>query len=156
VSSAQDVANLGLARPPLVYVLALALGAALEFVKPLPCVPPELALPLGIPLVVIAIALFVWSVVTFKNAGTPVPGNQPTTTIVGAGPYAFSRNPIYLAFSLLQLGIAVWVNSVWLLATLVAAMALMHFVVIGREEAYLERKFGAQYLDYKRAVRRWL
>src|SRR5262249_8717996 len=61
-------------------------------------------------------------------------GRKPTTTIVRTGPYRFSRNPIYLAFSLLQLGIAIWVNSVWLLATLVAAVALMHFVVIPKEE----------------------
>jgi protein-S-isoprenylcysteine O-methyltransferase Ste14 len=61
-----------------------------------------------------------------------------------------------VAFSLFQLGIASWVNSVWLIATLIVAVALMAAVVIPREERYLERKFGADYLDYKRAVRRWL
>jgi protein-S-isoprenylcysteine O-methyltransferase Ste14 len=76
--------------------------------------------------------------------------------IVRTGPYRFSRNPIYLAFSVFQLGIAIWVNSVWLLATLVGAVALIHYVVIRREEQYPERRFGAQYLDYKASVRRWL
>ena len=152
----RDVANLGIFRPPLIYLVALVLGGALQLVQPLPFVPPTLALPLGASLVVIALVLFVWSILTFKKAGTPVPGNQPTTAIVGTGPYRLSRNPIYVAFSLLVLGAAVWLNSVWLLATLVAAMTLMHFIVIRREEAYLERKFGAQYLDYKRTVRRWL
>jgi protein-S-isoprenylcysteine O-methyltransferase Ste14 len=76
--------------------------------------------------------------------------------IVRTGPYRLSRNPIYLAFSLLQLGIAIWVNSVWLLMTLAGAVALMHCVVIPKEEQYLERKFGAQYMDYKASVRRWL
>jgi protein-S-isoprenylcysteine O-methyltransferase Ste14 len=61
-----------------------------------------------------------------------------------------------LAFSLFQLGIAIWVNSVWLLATLVGAVALIQSVVIPSEEQYLERKFGVQYLDYKASVRRWL
>jgi protein-S-isoprenylcysteine O-methyltransferase Ste14 len=60
------------------------------------------------------------------------------------------------AFSLLHLGIAIWVNSVWLLATLAGAMALIHFVVIPREEQYLERRFGTQYLGYKASGRRWL
>ena len=69
---------------------------------------------------------------------------------------AAAEPAIYLAFSLLQLGIAIWVNSVWLLTTLVGAVALMHCVVIPREERYLERKFGAQYTDYKASVRRWL
>jgi protein-S-isoprenylcysteine O-methyltransferase Ste14 len=76
--------------------------------------------------------------------------------IVHTGPYRFSRNPIYLAFSVFQLGIAIWVNSVWLLATLVGAVALIHCVLKRREEQYLELKFGAQYLDYKASVRRWL
>jgi len=105
---------------------------------------------------VVAIALFAYSVTTFRAAGTPVPARKPTTMIVRTGPYRFSRNPIYLAFSLLQLGISIWVNSVWLLATLAGAVALIHYVVIRREEQYLERRFSAQYLDYKASVRRWL
>ena len=123
---------------------------------PLPFLPGTLAAPLGAPLVVLAVALFSYSVVKFRAAGTPVPARKPTTVIVRTGPYRFSRNPIYLAFSVFQLGIAVWVNSVWLLATLVGAVALIHHVVIRREEQYLERKFAAQYLDYKASVRRWL
>lgn len=61
-----------------------------------------------------------------------------------------------MAFSLLQLGMAVWVNSLWLMATLIAAIALMAMVVIPREERYLEMKFGFEYLDYKARVRRWI
>jgi len=123
---------------------------------PLPFLPGTLAVPLGVPLVAVAIALFSYSVAKFRAAGTPVPARKPTTVIVRTGPYRFSRNPIYLAFSVFQLGIAIWANSVWLLATLVGAVALVHYVVIRREEQYLERKFGAQYLDYKASVRRWL
>ncbi len=85
-----------------------------------------------------------------------MPGNTPTTAIVRTGPYRFGRNPIYLAFSLLHLGIAIWVNSLWLIATLIAAVALMALVVIPREERYLEGRFGAEYRDYKASVRRWL
>lgn len=155
-SAAQDVAKLGLVRPPLVYLISLASGVVIQLATPFPFLPGTLALPLGAPLVVAAIALFAWSVVTFRAAGTPVPARKPTIMIVRAGPYRFSRNPIYLAFSLFQLGVAMWLNSVWLLATLVAAAALMHYLVIRREEEYLERRFGAQYLSYKASVRRWL
>jgi protein-S-isoprenylcysteine O-methyltransferase Ste14 len=93
-----------------------------------------------------------------RNSGQPTLPCPPesTTVTLRAGPYRFSRNPIYLAFSVFQLGTTIWVNSVWLLATLVGAVALIHYVVIPREEQYLERKFGAQYLDYKASVRRWL
>jgi len=139
-----------------VYLISLAAGVALQLGKPVPFLPAALVVPIGAPLVMVAVALFAYSVSTFRAAGTPVPARQPTTAIVRTGPYRFSRNPIYLAFSLFQLGIAIWVNSVWLLATLVAAVALIHYVVIPREEQYLERRFGAQYLDYKASVRRWV
>jgi len=155
-TAARGVANLGLLRPPLVYLTSLVSGAVMQLAMPLPFLPATLAVALGVPLVAVAIALFSYSVAQFRAAGTPVPARKPTTVIVRTGPYHFSRNPIYLAFSVFQLGIAISVNSVWLLATLVGAVALIHYVVIPREEQYLERKFGAQYLDYKAAVRRWL
>jgi protein-S-isoprenylcysteine O-methyltransferase Ste14 len=151
-----EVSNPGLIRPPFVYLGSLIVGGLLQWALPLPFLPSALALPIGVALIVVAVALFVSSVAKFRAAGTPVPGHQPTTAIVRAGPYRFSRNPIYVAFSLLQLGIAIWANSVWLLATLVIAIALMQFIVIRREEEYLERRFGAVYLEYKASVRRWL
>jgi protein-S-isoprenylcysteine O-methyltransferase Ste14 len=155
-SAARDVANLSLVRPPFVYLTSLVSGVAIQLAIPLQFLPGTLAVPLGVPLVAAAIALFSYSVAKFWAAGTPLPARKPTTAIVRTGPYRFSRNPIYLAFSLFQLGIAIWVNSVWLLATLVGAVALVNYVVIRREEQYLERKFGAQYLNYKASVRRWL
>lgn len=85
-----------------------------------------------------------------------MPGNRPTIRIVRTGPYRWSRNPIYLSFSLLQLGVAFWVNSLWLLVTLILGMAVMSFVVIPREEQYLERRFPSDYSAYKASVRRWL
>jgi len=154
--AARDVANLGFVRPPIVYLISLVSGTLIHIVVPLPFLPDNLAVPLGVLFVAVAIALFSYSVAKFRAAGTPVPARKPTTAIVRTGPYRFSRNPIYLAFSLLQLGIAIWVNSLGLLATLVGAVALIHWVVIRREEAYLERRFGAQYLEYKASVRRWL
>jgi len=105
---------------------------------------------------VLAIAPFVSAVRTLRAAGTPIPGNRPTTTIVRTGPYRFSRNPIYLAFSLVQLGLSLWVNSLALLITLISAVALMWLVVIPREERYLEARFPSEYSPYKASVRRWL
>ena len=155
-TSGADVANLGLVRPPFVYLGSIALGLVLHLLWPARLVPLPVSTPVGAIVTVLAIALFVSAVRTLRAAGTAIPGNRPTTAIVRTGPYRFSRNPIYLAFSLLQLGISIWVNSVWLLATLAGAVALIHYVVIRREEQYLERRFGAQYLDYKASVRRWL
>jgi protein-S-isoprenylcysteine O-methyltransferase Ste14 len=118
-------------------------------------VPPRVGLPLVVAAIAVAVALFITAVRTFRAAGTPIPGNQPTSAIVRTGPYRYSRNPIYLAFSLLQLGIGLWVNSLWLLLTLIPAVLLMSLVVIPREEAYLEAHFPSEYLPYKNSVRRW-
>jgi hypothetical protein len=91
-----------------------------------------------------------------RRLGSEIPGGGHTRARPQAdhrhrpdGSYRFSRNPIYLAFSLIHLGIASWANSVWLLATLVGAVALIHYVVIRREERYLERRFSAEYLPTK-------
>jgi protein-S-isoprenylcysteine O-methyltransferase Ste14 len=150
-----DAANSGLIRPPVVYAGAIALGVVIHFGWPVQLVPGADGMPAAIVTALTAVALFVSALRTFKAAGTPVPGNLPTTTIVRTGPYRFSRNPIYLAFSLLQLGIALWVNSPWLVVTLVAAVGVMSLVVIPREERYLEARFPAEYSAYKRSVRRW-
>ena len=151
-----EVANRGIMRPPLVYLGAIALGVLLQVAWPLTLVPAAVSAPLGAVIVLIAVALFVSAVRTLRAAGTPVPGDRPTTAIVRAGPFRYSRNPIYLAFTLLHLGVAVWVNSLWLLVTLIPAVALISFVVIPREERYLEMRFPTEYLPYKLAVRRWL
>ena len=151
-----EVANLGLVRPPLVYLSAIALGLVVHILWPRHIVPHSLGAPVGALFTLAAVTLFIYAVRTFRAAGTPIPGNRPTTTIVRTGPYRFSRNPIYLAFSLFQLGLALWVNGLGLLLTLIPAIALMSCVVIPREERYLEARFPSEYVSYKASVRRWL
>ncbi len=155
-TSVPGVANFGLVRPPFVYLGSIALGLVVHFIWPARLVPPSVSTPVGAIVTLVAVALFVSAVRTFRAAGTPIPGNRPTTTIVRTGPYRFSRNPIYLAFSLLQIGLFFWVNSLGLLITLIPAVALMSLVVIPREERYLEARFPSEYLSYKASVRRWL
>lgn len=153
---AADVANFGFIRPPFVYLSSIGLGLLIHLFWPVQLLPPSISVPIGFMLVLIAAALFISAVRTLRKAGTPVPGNRPTTTIVGAGPYRFSRNPIYLAFTLFQVGLAAWVNSLGVLLTVLPALALMMGVVVPREERYLEARFPADYPPYKREVGRWL
>jgi len=155
-TSVPDVANLGLARPYLVYLSSIALGLVLHQVWPARLVPRLVSTPVGASIMLLAAFLFLTAVRTLRAAGTPIPGNRPTTTIVRTGPYRFSRNPIYLAFSLLQLGLSIWVSSLALLITLIPAVALIAIVVIPREERYLETRFPSEYLPYKASVRRWI
>ena len=66
------------------------------------------------------------------------------------------RNPVYLGMFLGQTGLAIGLNSLWVLAMLVPFYLVIRYGVVAREEAYLERKFGKTYLDYKSRVRRWV
>jgi protein-S-isoprenylcysteine O-methyltransferase Ste14 len=151
-----DTANAGWLRPPVLFLVSILIGVALEQIRPLPILWSGLSAVPGIVLIVMAAAVFYASVRTFQGAGTPVPGNEPTTAIVRSGPYRFSRNPIYVAFCLAQVGTGALLNSAWVIATLPIAVALLAWRVIPREERYLEARFGAQYLEYKKSVRRWL
>jgi protein-S-isoprenylcysteine O-methyltransferase Ste14 len=155
-TSRSPVANPGLIRPPRIFLAAIVLGIVGHFFWPVHLVSPAVGIPAGALLVVAAIALFVGAARAFKAAGTPVPGNQPATAIVRAGPYRFSRNPIYLAFVVFQLGLALLVNSLSLVITLLPAFGLMVFVVIPREERYLMLRFPVEYAAYKGSARRWL
>jgi protein-S-isoprenylcysteine O-methyltransferase Ste14 len=90
------------------------------------------------------------------RAGSNVPTNKPTTSIVDTGPYRFTRNPIYLSMMLGLVSLAIAFDSLWLLVTLVPFFLVIRYGVVVREEAYLERKFGEVYRRYRARVRRWL
>ncbi len=145
----------GLLRPPLVFLSSILLGVIANLAWPLPVLSPSLA-PIGMALTLGAGVLFALSLREFRVAGTSVRGTERTTAIVSTGPYRFSRNPIYVSFITFQLGLVLWINSLWLLITLVPAAAFMSTVVIPREERFLERNFGNQYERYRSTVRRWL
>jgi protein-S-isoprenylcysteine O-methyltransferase Ste14 len=103
-----------------------------------------------------ALTLASWAIAHFRQSGQDEKPWTTTTAIVGAGPYRFTRNPMYLAMVLLCVGAAVLLSNWWILAlTPVCAFALWWFA-IRPEEAYLENKFGENYRAYKRRVRRWL
>jgi protein-S-isoprenylcysteine O-methyltransferase Ste14 len=145
----------GLLRPPIIFLSAILLGIALNRAWPLPFIPSIFGW-LGPLVSLCAVILFLLSLRAFRAAGTSVRGTERTTTIVRTGPYRFSRNPIYLSFILLVLGLSVWLNDLWLLVTLIPAIGFIAVLVIPREERFLERNFHDQYLTYKATVRRWL
>src|SRR5499433_4303365 len=144
-------------RPPLAWGLAVIVGLALNWLMPMPFLPADLPAGwLGAMVFVFALALFAWAIVAITRAGSNVPTNRPTTTIVESGPYRFTRNPIYLGMFLGLIGLAVAFNTLWLLVTLVPFALVIRYGVVAREEAYLERKFGDVYQSYRSRVRRWL
>ena len=157
MADTSDTANV-LIRPPIAWVLAIVAGMALDWwVAPLPLLPDEEPESLlGAVVFFLALALAFWAIATMTSAGSNVPTNRPTTTIVEAGPYRFSRNPIYLAMVLALIGLAISFDTIWLLLTLVPFAVVIRYGVIAREETYLERKFGDLYRSDCSRVRRWL
>lgn len=151
-----EVANAGWIRPPFVYLGAIGAGLLVHVFWAQTWLPGGASVAIGAALILAAAALLISAVSTLRKAGTPVPGNRPTSAVVRTGPYRFSRNPIYLAFTLFHAGIAAGINSAGVLLALVPALALMALVVIPREERYLQARFPSAYLRYKRAVRRWV
>ena len=142
--------------PPLLFVLPILAALALEWLWPTSFVRGAFRWILGAFLVVTGIALDVSGFLTQKRAGTDPFPFHPSTRIVAHGLYRYSRNPMYIGFALWTLGLAILVDSAWMLLAVPIGLILTDRIVITREEQYLERKFGEEYLSYKRRVRRWV
>ncbi len=143
-------------HPPFLLVGSLLLGLLIRRIAPFNFLPWEVSVPLGPVVVAASFGLFFWAVLTMRAGHASIPTSEPTDVIVKSGPYRFSRNPIYVAMLALQVGVGVWADSVWFLVLTGVSAILFWWGVISREERYLERKFGADYLVYKGRVRRWL
>lgn len=143
-------------RPPFVYLASILLGVLLQRLWPIGVASQSARLALGISLLVVSAGLFGWALAALVRAGTGIRPHEPTTALVTTGPYRYSRNPIYLGFTLFQAGIGMTVNSAWVLGLLIPTVVLIITQVIAREERYLERRIGAPYLRYMASVRRWL
>jgi protein-S-isoprenylcysteine O-methyltransferase Ste14 len=144
------------APPPLIFLAGLAVGFGLEALLPGASLPGVVRWALGGVLVVAGFALLVSFNTSFSRKGTAVEPWKPTTAIVTGGPYRLTRNPAYLGMALVYVGIALLAEALWVLVPLPVVLAVIDRGVIAREERYLERKFGREYLDYKGTVRRWI
>ena len=142
--------------PPLVYGAAFIMGLLLHLVFPLHILPTTLARGIGVVCVLVSLPLALTALRVLSRAHTPVDPMKPTAALVTAGPFRYSRNPIYLALTLLYLGVAFLVNALWILLLVVPVLLVIRSGVIAREEAYLTRKFGDAYRQYTAQVRRWL
>lgn len=142
--------------PQLIYAIPLVAAWLVHRVAPRPLLPAGLAAPIGIGCLILGIAVASAAVRGFRAARTTIQPWESTTALVTSGVFRFSRNPIYVGYTLLYLGVGCWINSIWPLVLLPVVLGLMHGLVIRREEAYLEDRFGESYRDYRRRVRRWV
>ena len=142
--------------PLAIYLVPFLIGLVIQFVSPLRLLPVGwLQFAIGPPIIGISLVVWISALVTLFRAGTSIDPEKPTTAIVVHGPYRFTRNPLYLFFVTIYIGIVISVNTVWPLLFVPLVLALIS-LVIRQEERYLEGKFGQEYLNYQAKVRRWL
>ena len=144
-------------HPPLWFLSALLLGALIDDrVYRLLIFENAKWRWVGAVVTMLGITLVATGRRTMIKHGTNVNPTQPTTAIVDTGPFGFTRNPLYVGLTLAYVGLSLALNTWWSLFLLVPVWIVMHLFVVRREEAYLERKFGDTYLNYRRRVRRYL
>jgi protein-S-isoprenylcysteine O-methyltransferase Ste14 len=153
-SDEQDKAGV-VAPPPLIYLGALILGLLLNRRFPIAFLPRRIARSLGWPLLSSGVLLIGWFEWAMRHAGTPANPYKPVSHMVTEGPFHYTRNPAYLSM-MIYTGIAGLANALWAILLLPVALLVIERGAIEREERYLERKFGEEYLRYKAQVRRWI
>ena len=143
-------------HPPILVVIHIVVAYVLGRLIPLPFVVSPLVENIGFAFVVIGFLFCVAALIEFRRAHTTLDPHGNVSAIVTSGIYRFSRNPIYLGFALMILGIPLNNGIYW--GVVLAPMFLLFCtqLVIQHEEAYLEEKFGDEYTSYKSRVRRWL
>ena len=151
----QDKAGV-VAPPPLIYLGPLLLGLLLGRRFPTTFLPRTVARALGWPLLGGGALLLGWFERAMRQADTPANPYKPVERIATGGPFRYSRNPGYLSMAMIYAGVATLARSSWAVLLLPVALLVIRRGVIEREERYLERTFGGEYLDYKARVRRWL
>ena len=154
MSTAQDDNPGAIAPPPVIALIALVIGAGVEWLWPAPF-GAELWL-LGAVLIAVSIGGAGFVLVLYRRHGTHPDPRKPDQAMITRGPFWLSRNPIYVCLSALLAGLGLLFDTWWILVMLIPFYLVIHYFVVLREEAYLERRFGEEYLRYKASVRRWI
>lgn len=145
--------------PPLIYLAAIAASIVLHLIYPLPFIGPPLSdiLFAGGGLLIIAVVAIDFSAIrTLQRAKTTVMPHRGSEHLVTGGPFSFSRNPIYLANTMLMFGAGLMSQIVWFFPLGLLAAFVTQKLAIEREERHLEIRFGKKYRDYAKRVRRWI
>ncbi|MYZ49510.1 methyltransferase family protein [Propylenella binzhouense] len=145
--------------PPIVLFGALGLGFALGAVVPLPWLEGrarDIAFGAGLLMVTAALVIDMRVTRIFRRHGTTLLPHRGADALATDGPFAWSRNPIYLGNLVLIAGVGLAAGELWHLVLVPVAALLLERLAIVREEAHLEAKFGQAWRDYARRVRRWI
>lgn len=143
-------------HPPVVALMFIVIAYFLGRFVPIPVVAPMSVRNVGLLLTFIGFLLGVGAFMEFRKARTTLDPHGSVKQVVTSGIYRFTRNPIYLGFLLMVIGLPLNSGLIWGLIMSPLYIIMMTRLVIEREEAYLEKKFKDQYTTYRSRVRRWL
>jgi protein-S-isoprenylcysteine O-methyltransferase Ste14 len=141
---------------PVVFFGLLIIGFTLNWAVQLAVMPKFPAETAGIIIAVLGLPIGLSGIIVMRWARTSPDPRKPTTALVEKGVFRYSRNPLYLSMFALFLGIAVFMNALWLILLFPLLFMVMERGAVKPEEAYLERTFGDPYLQYKKRVPRWI
>ena len=144
--------------PPLIYALGLVATYLINRAVPLWLAHPEprWLWRLGVVVAVAGVSLSLFGVATFRRHRTSVNPTKPSSVIVTTGPYAFTRNPMYLGLAVFYAGVGLLLDTWWAFITLPMVVVAVDRAVIRREERYLASAFGKEYEAFRAKTRRWL
>jgi len=142
--------------PPIWYALAVLGGYFLNRQWPLLISAKLFVRLLGLIIGGGGMVLALAGVQGFRHAKTSRVPVRPATALVTSGPYALTRNPMYVGLALATIGCGLLMATWWPILLLVPALAIVQVFVIVPEERYLHRRFGADYQRYVHHVRRWV
>ena len=142
---------------PVIFLIFFVFGLALNWILPLPILTNLLVVRVA-GLLVVGVGFFVGgiAVVEMRRVHTSPNPHKPVTTLVEAGVFRYSRNPVYLAMFVIYIGIAICINVLWLIFLFPVLLWSIKNCVVKPEEDYLERRFNDVYREYKKRVRRWI
>lgn len=140
------------AHPLLIVLATLLLGFGLDFSWPL----GERYMEIGVGLAVAGLALIGWAIVTMQQLGTDVDPYKTPSRLVVIGPFKWTRNPIYIGWGPVLMGVGIIFGTFWPMILLPAMYGILHYGVVLREEIFLRSLFGETYEAYCLRVRRWL
>ena len=144
------------AAPPSIFGVAFLVGLGFDLIKPMPMIPLAIQLMTGAAVVAAGILLIRSSMKSIDGAGTTYDPFAASIALVTSGIYRYTRNPGYLGLAIIQLGLALMIDSPWIVLTNVVAVMVTGQFVIRLEEDKLGRAFGQEYQSYLTRVRRWL
>jgi protein-S-isoprenylcysteine O-methyltransferase Ste14 len=144
--------------PPLVFLAAIFLGVVAQACVTALALPVDRAIRLaaGFLLILLGLGFGVPARVHFGRTGQHPAPWRPSPELILAGPYRLTRNPMYLGMSLIELGIGVAANNLWISALTLPALLIVHRIAVLPEERYLASHFGEPYATYCAGVRRYL